>query len=71
MTKLYSEILQVINTQHGLRPLVQRLLCAPASSARRVKGYLVRRGPDYEANSKLAIQIVSTSFLGVKLENKQ
>ena len=45
----------------------------PVTPAQRGEGERKARGPDYEANSKSAIerQIVSSSFLEVKLKNKQ
>ena len=68
MTKLHSAI-----SQHGLRSIIQ-----PATphcvhwQVQRGEGERKAGGPDYKANSKSAIQIqiVSTSFLKVKLKNK-
>ena len=76
MTKLHSVISQAINTQHGLRSIMQPatpVVSTGKLSAARASERQDIRGPDYEANSKSAIrrQIVSTSFLEVKLKNKQ
>ena len=68
MTKLHSAISPVINTQHELRSIMQ-----PATpvvcTGQHGEGERKAGGPDYQANSKSAIQrqIVSTSFLKLNL----
>ena len=69
MTKLHSAISQVINTQHGLRSIMQPATPVMSTGKLSAARAIERKAgaPDYKANSKSAIQrqIVSTSFLKV------
>ena len=70
MTKLHSAISQVFNTQHGLRPLVQRLLRAPARLARRAKG--IKSGePDYDKQIRNRQSMSQLVFLKLNLRINQ